>query len=371
MASFRKRSNKWEYRIKYTDPATKKKKEKTKGGFKTKKEAQLAAADVESKLFFGGHTLITGQKLLIKDWLSEWLSVYGNKCSARTLENRETHINKHLVPNLGYYKLSELSRLDYQKFINELAKKYSKESVRNIHTTFNSAINKAVELEMITHNKYRNISIQKANDIAHTKTNYLTKEQVKVFMDEAKKAKIHHYIVASLLLRTGMRKGEMIALTWNDINFEHKTISITKTRDDFGERPPKTKKSIRTISIDDTLIADLKRYRTWQKEYRLKKGPNYKEKKYLLVGLYGEELTSSTVNKIITSIAKKSNLHHISPHGLRHTHAIMLLESGADIKFVSDRLGHTTVKMTADVYIHITKKYEQENILKLESYLNN
>jgi integrase len=75
--------------------------------------------------------------------------------------------------------------------------------------------------------------------------------------------------------------------------------------------------------------------------------------------------------QVIDVILKKTkNLHHISPHGLRHTHAVMLLESGADIKFVSERLGHTTINMAADISVHITKKYEAENILKLESYLS-
>ncbi len=75
------------------------------------------------------------------------------------------------------------------------------------------------------------------------------------------------------------------------------------------------------------------------------------------------------VNRVMEAILKKTNLHRISPHGLRHTHAIMLLESGIDIKTVSERLGHPTINMTADVYLHITKKHE-ESILKLERYLN-
>ncbi|MFO1445993.1 tyrosine-type recombinase/integrase [Bacillus sp. Bva_UNVM-123] len=81
-------------------------------------------------------------------------------------------------------------------------------------------------------------------------------------------------------------------------------------------------------------------------------------------GLFG-------VNKVIDSILKKTNLHHITPHGLRHTHAILLLESGVDIKTVSDRLGHSTINMTADVYLHITKKHEEASVLKFEAYLSN
>jgi integrase len=83
----------------------------------------------------------------------------------------------------------------------------------------------------------------------------------------------------------------------------------------------------------------------------------------------GEPMGIFGVNKVIQTILKKTNLHHITPHGLRHTHAIMLLESGADIKMVSDRLGHNSIDMTANVYLHITKKHEKETIQKLESYL--
>ncbi|HWO96862.1 MAG TPA: tyrosine-type recombinase/integrase [Bacillus sp. (in: firmicutes)] len=90
----------------------------------------------------------------------------------------------------------------------------------------------------------------------------------------------------------------------------------------------------------------------------------------MLTGPKGAAMGEFGVNKTIESILKRTNLHHISPHGLRHTHAIMLLESGADIKLVSGHLGHTSIDMTANVYLHITKKHEEESVIKLESYLN-
>ncbi|WP_310321862.1 tyrosine-type recombinase/integrase [Priestia megaterium] len=115
------------------------------------------------------------------------------------------------------------------------------------------------------------------------------------------------------------------------------------------------------------MVTELKKYQTWQKRNKLKYGANYIEQEYMTTQANGKALSEFRINDIMKDITNKAKLHHISPHGLRHTHAII----GADIKFVSDRLGHTNIKMTADVYLHITKKYESENIAKLARYLSN
>ncbi|MBT2722273.1 site-specific integrase [Bacillus sp. ISL-46] len=372
MASFRQRSKKWEYRIKYTDPATGKTKEKTKGGFRTKKEAQIEAGEVEKQLYLGQHTIIKSKEILVKDWLTQWLQVYGTQCEPSTFRTRKFYTEKHLINHLGYYKLNQLTKLDYQKFINTLLTKYAKRTVQTIHSIFCTAINKAVDLEMLSHNKFRFINIKKEDDNSHLKNNFLTKEEVDIFLDAAKTSPLHHYMFVFLTIRTGLRKGEALALTWDDIDLENKTISVAKSRGTKnGLKAPKTKSSIRTISIDTTLINELKSYRTWQKKNKLKYGQAHKESEFMLTNRNGSELTEFGVNKIVASILKKTNLHHISPHGLRHTHAIMLLESGADIKTVSTRLGHTSIDMTANVYLHITKKHEEASVLNLEVYLNN
>lgn len=136
-------------------------------------------------------------------------------------------------------------------------------------------------------------------------------------------------------------------------------------------KKPKTKSSIRIIGLDDTTIQELKKYKTWQKKNRMRYGARYQESTLMITCPNGIEMGIFGVNKVIDAILGKTDLHHITPHGLRHTHAIMLLESGVDIKSVSNRLGHASINMTADVYLHITKKYEEESVLKLERYLNN
>lgn len=227
-------------------------------------------------------------------------------------------------------------------------------------------MNKAVELEMLPFNKFQNVSISRKDDVV--KTNYLTKKEVSIFMDAAATSPFHHFIMASLLLRTGMRKGEMPALKWGDIDLVHRQIKITKSREKTGCHPPKTPTSIRTIAIDDTLTAQLKQYQTWQKKQRMKH-KIYFDSDYMLTIPNGREKGEYGINRVINSILAKTSLHHITPHGLRHTHAIMLLESGADIKSVNVRLGHSSVEFTADVYVHFTKNLENEMVSNLEAYL--
>lgn len=366
MASFRKRGDKWEYRIRYNDPITQKRVETMKSGFKTKKEAQVEAAVIEERIYLGQTTVVKNQKMLVKDWLNEWLEVYNENIKPKTFAYRRDYIDRLIVPSIGGYRLGGITKTQYQRFINLLRKKYKKRTVQSIHSIVCTAFNKAVELELIPMNKFHNISIV---DDAEVKLNHLTHDEVSVFMRAARLSPFHHFVVASLLLRTGMRKGEMLALTWDDVDLIHKEIRITKSRDHTGEHSPKTKNSVRTIAIDDTLIAVLKKYQTWQKEQRMKH-KIYFDSDYMLTIPNGTEMGEYGVNKVIDMILARTDLDmHITPHGLRHTHAIMLLESGVDIKSVSQRLGHSSVEFTANVYVHFTKNLEDKLINHLQSYL--
>ncbi|WP_236628095.1 tyrosine-type recombinase/integrase [Sporolactobacillus terrae] len=275
-------------------------------------------------------------------------------------------IDHQVKANQKLDELKMITKTQYQRFTNGLTKKHKKRTVQSTHSIFCTAMNKAVELEMLPFNKFQNVSITKKDDVV--KTNYLTKDEVSIFMDAAAASPFHHFIMVPLLLRTGMRKGEMLALTWDDIDLVHKRIKITKSRDKSSCHPPKTASSIRTIAIDDTLIDQLKQYQTWQKKERLKHKICF-DSEYMLTIPNGREMGEYGVNKVINMILAKTSLHHITPHGLRHTHAIMLLESGADIKSVSDRLGHANVTMTANVYVHFTQNLENEMVSNLDAYL--
>jgi integrase len=182
------------------------------------------------------------------------------------------------------------------------------------------------------------------------KRNYLTRDEVSLFLETAKNCPMHHYVIASLLLRTGFRKGELLGLLWEDIDLEEKTISITKSRSNYRVKEPKTSSSYRTISIDNTLVKEIKEYQTWQEKNKEKHGFIYVETNYVITTWNGTPMGTFGVNKVISTIVEKANLPKINPHGLRHTHAIMMLESGNDRKIVSDRLGHSSLN-TLESYL--------------------
>jgi len=373
MASIRKYKNKgdknykYEYRIKYKDPATGKVKEKSKRGFKSKREAELAAAEMEKKLFIGDIDIIRNSDITVKEWAEQYLEIYGRQWRETSLKTRKFRIYKYIIPELGNYKLQKLSRLQYQKFINNKLESLKVNTVKSIHTTFMTIVNKAVEHGILDRNKFQGISISKGDE--EEKIKFLTKEEVEKLMMVARTFGFDEYMAVFILLRTGLRKGELLALTWDDIDFENKLMSINKNRNHLGIFPPKTKKSNRTISLDNHLIKELKSFLTWQKKNKLK-SMVYEENDFVMVDEKGVPYTEWKINKILAKICKKANLPIIGPHALRHTHAVMLLESGVDIKTVSDRLGHTKINMTADVYLHITRKQEEEAVAKLEKYLD-
>jgi len=188
-------------------------------------------------------------------------------------------------------------------------------------------------------------------------------------------ASIQYYALFTLLARTGLRIGEALALTWDDINFDEKTLSIKKTLVyPLNSTPylstPKSKKSVRTIRLDDATVKIMKRHRINQKEVCLMYA-NYKPSKDNVVFHQhdGRWLRTNVVREYFKEVCKRANLPVLSPHALRHTHAVHLLEAGANIKYVSERLGHSSVKVTADTYLHITKKIEDDALSLYERYV--
>ncbi|GEC93649.1 tyrosine-type recombinase/integrase [Brevibacillus brevis] len=384
MASFRKRGTAWEYRIRYADRQTGTYKEKTKGGFKTKKEAQIAAAEEESKINQFGFAENGSER--VDNFFDDWLEVYKRpnlKPITFTLQERNVRLN--ILPRWGKYRLKDITRNEYQKWINELRGHYSEGTVRRIHSIFSSAMTDAVhEFRILRENPVQKIKIPKQADKS-SKVAYFTREQLEEFFDcvktPVKKAKYQHsiqyYAFFTLMARTGLRIGEALALTWDDLNFDAKTLTVNKTLVyPLNSQPylstPKTKNSERTIKLDEITLKLIRRHRINQKEVCLMY-ENYKPTKDNIIFHQhdGRWLRTNVVRDYFKEICKRADLPVLSPHALRHTHAVHLLEAGANIKYVSERLGHASVKVTADTYLHVTKKIEDDALALYERYVQN
>lgn len=382
MASFRKHKNgTWEYRIRYKDPITQKYKETSKRGFKTKKEAQLAAAQAEMEIDQLG--FVGNGNELFKTYIYEWLETYKKpKVKPITYSVQERNVRLNILPRWGNYKLKQITRVEYQKWLNELIEKYSEGTVRRIHSIMNSALFDAVhEFRILRENPISKITIPKKD--GDKKVNYFTKEQLEKFLEEVRKPvknrkykhSIQYEVLFTLMARTGIRIGEALALTWDDIDLKNKTITINKTLVyPLNSKPyistPKTKNSIRKITIDDKLVKLLKKHKINRNEMYLRYKDYKKPETNIVFHQHeGRWLRTNVVREYFKEVCKRAGLPVLSPHALRHSHAVHLLEAGASEKYVAERLGHASTKTTSDTYLHITKKIEDDVLDKYQRYI--
>lgn len=231
---------------------------------------------------------------------------------------------------------------------------YSEGIVRRIHSIMNSALNDAVhEFRILRENPVTKITIPKETE-KNNELKYFTREQLEKFLNEVKKPQKHakyqhsiqYYVLFTLLARTGLRIGEALALTWDDIDFENKTITVNKTLVyPTNSTPyistPKSKASLRTIKLNDITVQLLKKHKINRNEVCLMYR-NYKRPTSNIVFFQhdGRWLRTNVVREYFKEVCKRAGLPVLSPHALRHSHAVHLLEAGANIKYVSERLGH-------------------------------
>lgn len=349
----------WCYRYRYYD-ALGKRREKSKQGFKTEKEAYRALLEVKASVINGDVKHVENSNLTVSEWLDIWFETHKNDWKVTSQKQRENAIKLQMKPLLGKYKLAELDKTTYKRvFINELLKEYEPSTVRLFHRLFKIAVNAAVDNEIIPRNRFNKITIP----VEAVSDNFLTAEELNKFLAAAKQIEnITNYTLILLLAYTGVRKGEALGLTWNNVDFENKTITIERTRDKNGARTPKTKNSYRTIRVDDKLINQLTIYRTWCKETMLTFGKHRTDDDYIFISYQtGTPTGENTLKYCFKRIINKAGLKSITPHGLRHTHATILIGKKQPVNVVAERLGNTP-QMIWDIYGHSFKDLEEESV---------
>ncbi len=309
--------------------------------------------------------------MTVGQWLDIWYESNKKKWKIGTAIQREWIIRTQLKPYLSHFKLQKLDKITYEReFIHKVEGKFKSGTVRLWHTIFKIAINAAVENEMLDRNRFTKVAILNDEE-TDVKNNFLTPAELNILLNDVKlNENITNYSLILTLAYTGIRRGEALGLQWKNIDFKKHTITVERTRDDKGSRTPKTKNSHRTIVVDEIVMVQLENYKKWCKKELLKDGKKITGETFVFISSdMPEPIKEHIPIHIIRKSIKRTGIHKINVHGLRHTHATILLNNDFNVKAIADRLGNT-VQMIYNVYGHVMKKTEKESVLVFKQALN-
>lgn len=299
-----------------------------------------------------------------EQWLSEWLEYYVKpRTKFKTYSVYKQQVEKHIIPALGEIKIKELKSVLIQKYVVDLINKgFSPNTVNGIINIIRNSLKTAVIIGLIDNNQ--------ADLIQRPKTR---EKQVDCFSKDEQK-KIEHYIIDKqkyrlygiiIALYTGLRIGELLALTWDDVDMKKCAISISKTCRDYWENgeykkiidTTKTQSSQRVIPFPKQILPLLK-------ELKQKTG-----NEYVVVGksIYGAQIRS--YQRSFDALLKKLKLSHKGFHSLRHTFATRAMECGIDVKTLSEILGHKNPAITLNRYAHSLFEHKINMMNKLGKFL--
>lgn len=323
-------------------------------------------------------------EIKLDDWFNRWIEVYKKKSVRPNTLREYTHIyNKNISPFLGNRNINSFVKSDIQTLIDKIADdNYKYERQNKIKVILNDMFSRAIEDDLMIKNPAKGVKLRADKEL---KAFALTAEQQIEFL-EASKGTFYDNLY-NVALNTGLRPGELFALTPNDIHLDEGYIDVNKTLvyqkylDDtcktFHIEPPKTKQSYRQVPINSECLKYL------EKQFELKDIVKHKRPKeqnnYLFVTSYNTPLNSQVYSDSIKAIVKQINLARsfddefplFSGHTLRHTFATRCFEAGVQAKVVQSYLGHATLKMTMDLYTHVTEERAAVDIERIVKDKNN
>lgn len=361
-----------------TDPLTGKRIDTTRRGFSSAREAKQALTQLKAE-FNAGKFKTKAQDMTLGELYKMWWAVYEPSVKITTASHRYQTYAEHFK-KYDDLKLSKLNTLWAQDVVNSLAKEFK--SYKTMLATLKLIINYGLRLELIEKDPFALVvypkPLEKSTKMSKVENNFYSKDELKLFLDRAKKSSNPIlYPFFRLLAYSGIRSGEIAALNWSDIDFNERTLSITKTvSHDLRKNltfiaKPKTEKSTRTIFIDDETLQALKTWKTTQAKILLARGINALSDKQLVFPTRANRIAGTTAanSRLNTFYNQNPDLRRISIHGFRHTHATLLLEAGLNIKDIQERLGHRNVQITLDIYSYVTQQKKQKTAEKFADYL--
>ena len=376
------------------------------------KEVEKAAAEFEEEVKSGPYYKYS--KMLFSEFCEKWYRDYVLiELELNTQIKYRDVLDNHLLPNLGHYKLLEVNSLTLQTFLNHYCTdtEYSRGTIEKLRNILRCIFRQAFNWSIIKEDPMQRVRLPRCKTIDDT-VNFLTPEQVHRFLEFIKneydvQVREHDYahtngshhkistysrkeqlsfqlqVLFNMLVYGGFRKGEILPLTWDDVNFDTSEVTINKSVVSYkGQmilKPPKTRGSVRTVTLPSNVIEMLKKHKAEQKAEATRLAGYWQENNLIFTRNDGTMMGYSTPYQALKKVIKRYNteqtdesmrLPSITLHGLRHTSASILLANNMNVVSVAARLGHSQTSTTLDTYAHAIQSIDYTASSILQSVLN-
>lgn len=366
--SIRKRSDgRWEARFTAgRDPGTGRQVQKSIYGT-TQAEVRKKLQAVTAAIDEGAYT--SPSPLSVGAWLDIWVAEYLPDVKPRTAQSYRATVEGHLKPELGAVKLSALTAPQIQAVYNRLHNGgLSPKTIKNLHGVLHKALEQAIEIGYIRFNPARACKLPR---VEKAEIHPLDEREIAAFMEAVKGHPFEAVYLATLF--TGMRESEVLGLTWDNVNFESGTLTISRQLQridgEYRFTTPKNGKT-RRITPAPFVLDVLRKQRKRQAEWQLRAGTAWQnESNLVFTNEIGRNLSAQTVYLQFKKAAAAIGRPDARFHDLRHSYAVAALESGDDVKTVQENLGHHTAAFTLDVYGHVTEKMKAESAARMEQFI--
>jgi len=337
---------------------------------KTRREVLHKMTTALSELNHG--SFVEPSKITVNEWLDFWLANYkAQSVKPTTLTIYASRADNHIRPAIGSLRLQDLRTETIQAMINELNKRFAPETVKGVSITLHAALEQARKNNLTSANSASGIVLPKASK---ARALAFTLDEQKRFAEVAKSAYMGNMFL--LGLGTGLRIGELIALTWNDIDLENgvlrvnRTLNVVKVQESGSQKwiktfgTPKTVSSVRSIPLLPYISELLKSVKGYQE--KIKRDKAYEDNNLVFATKHGRPLDPRNMQRAFQSVCVRAGLNGFHIHSLRHTFATRGLEQGIELRVLQDLLGHSTIKITADLYTHVLPDLKKGSIMKLK-----
>jgi len=330
--------------------------------FYGKKQSEVIAKLDEAANDLRRGMLAVGSNTTLQEYLENWLeNVHKPTIRLSTYLNYRKLLKNYLVPGIGKVKIHRLTPQQVQGFYSQkMSEGLAPKTVNNIHGVLHKALDNAVKWNILPRNVCDAVTPPR---IPRKEKNVLTKQQAHTLLEEVRTHRLEALL--TLAITTGMREGELLALHWQDMNFEDCSLQVKRAVSylkgyGYVESEPKTAKGRRMIKLPVFVVDILVRHKAQQEEQRREVGSTWIDKDLVFTNAQGYYYSSSTLRKVFRRFLVSIGLPHMRFHDLRHSAATILLAMKVHPKVVQEILGHSQIAMTLDVYSHALPSMQED-----------